>query len=98
LLKKILTKTAYLKNATAKNRTEFLSQLLKRNLRNKYGFALALRRCQPTAGVSGAAGQSVISLASQFYHRSTKRAEGASRVHCTLCWTGLSGSLDYIIG
>jgi hypothetical protein len=41
-----------LKNATAKNRTEFLSQLLKRNLRNKYGFALALRRCQPTVCVT----------------------------------------------
>jgi hypothetical protein len=47
-----LTKTAYLKNATAKNGTEFLSQLLKRNLRNKYGFALALRRCQPTVCVT----------------------------------------------
>jgi hypothetical protein len=41
-----LTKTTYLKSATAKNGFEFLSQLSKRNLRIKYGFAFALRRCQ----------------------------------------------------
>jgi hypothetical protein len=54
LAEKILTKTAYLKSATAKNRFEFLSQLSKRNLRIKYGFAFALRRCQPTVCVTRA--------------------------------------------
>jgi len=40
LAEKILTKTAYLKSATAKKRFEFLSQLSKRNLRIKDGFVL----------------------------------------------------------
>ena len=35
-----------------KNGFEFLSQSQKRNLRIKYGFAFALRRCQPTVCVT----------------------------------------------
>jgi hypothetical protein len=79
-----LTKTAYLKNATVKNRFEFLSQLSKRNLRIKYGFAFALRHCQPTdcvtcvwAGVDNAWEQEKLEARKMFENAAESHTSGA---------------------
>jgi hypothetical protein len=77
-----------LKNATVKNRFEFLSQLSKRNLRIKYGFAFALRHCQPTVCVTGGwAGVGKTPRAG--FCSGVENARKWRRippVKCTLCW------------
>jgi len=54
LLKNIDQNRLLKKVPPLKNGFEFLRQLSKRNLRIKYGFAFALRRCQPTVCVTRA--------------------------------------------
>jgi hypothetical protein len=52
LAEKILTKTAYLKNATAKKGFEFLSQLQRQPCESNMAFAFALWLCHPTVCVT----------------------------------------------